>query len=169
MGAKRSMRPIDQAAASATRAWAAVLAFAAFVAIGCGSGKLGKVNGKVTVGRVPVAGGTIMFYPAKGPGAVGAIGPDGTYTLTTHKTGDGAMIGPHKVAIHATNVGPGTMEAPKSLEDELRGSPNQTAKVLVPGKVTWLVPEKYSTPDQSPLIAEVKAGKNTIDFEIPKP
>ena len=169
MGAKRSMRRIDPAEAFVTRAWVVVLAVAALAVIGCGSRGLGKVNGKVTVGGAPVAGGTIMFYPSEGPGAVGAIAQDGTYSLTTHKPGDGAKIGSHKVAIHATSVGPGTMEAPKSLEDELRGFPNQTAKVLVPGKVTWLVPEKYSTADQSPLTAEVKAGQNTIDFEIPKP
>jgi len=166
------MRRIDPAEAFAARghvARAAILAFAALLAIGCGSRGLGKVTGKVTVGGVPVAGGTIMFYPAEGSGAVGAVGQDGVYTLTTHKPGDGATIGSHKVAIHATSVGPGTMEVPKSLDDELRGSPANAGKVLVPGKVTWLVPEKYSTPDQSPLTAQVKAGNNTIDFEIPKP
>jgi hypothetical protein len=129
---------------------------------------MGKVKGKVTVGGVPVTSGAILFYPAEGPGAVGDIGPDGTYTLRTHKAGDGAMIGSHKVAIHSTSVGPGSMQEPKSLDDELRGSPANTGKVLVPGKITWVVPEKYSTPAQSPLTAAVKSGQNTIDFEIPK-
>lgn len=144
-----------------------ILALAAFS--GCGSGGMGKVKGKVTVGGQPITNGTIMFYPSTGPGAVGEIGQDGVYTLRTHKPGDGAVIGTHKVAIHATSIGAGTLEAPKSLDDELKGSSaNSSAKNLVPGKITWLVPEKYSTPNDSPLTAEVKAGQNTIDFDIPK-
>ena len=137
--------------------------------LGCGNRGMGKVKGKVTLGGAPISSGTIMFYPANGPGAVGEIGSVGTYTLRTHKPGDGAVVGTHKVAIHATSVGPGTLEAPKSLEDELRGSAaNSGVKNLVPGKVTWIVPEKYSTPEQSPLTAEVKSGQNTVDFDIPK-
>ncbi len=148
----------------------AILLTVLALCLGCGSRGMGKVKGKVTVGGAPINNGTIMFYPADGPGAVGEIGQHGSFTLRTHKPGDGAVVGAHKVAIHATSVGPGTLEAPKSLEDELRGSPaNSGVKNLVPGKVTWLVPEKYSTPDQSPLTAEVKAGQNTIDFDIPKP
>mgnify|MGYP003344620437 CR=1 FL=1 len=143
--------------------------FALLAALGCGSRGMGKVQGKVTIGGEAVTSGTIMFYPAEGPGATGAIGADGSYSLSTHKLGDGAVVGTHKVAIHSTSVGPGSMEAPKSLDDELRGSPSASAKVLVPGKVTWLVPEKYSTVEQSGLTATVKAGPNTIDFDIPKP
>src|SRR4051794_37959573 len=108
MGAKPSMRRIDRPESPATRGYLARLAMLAFAALsvtGCGSRSLGKVHGKVTVGGVPVPGGTIMFYPADGPGAVGAIGQDGVYTLTTHRSGDGATIGSHKVAIHATSVG----------------------------------------------------------------
>lgn len=137
--------------------------------LGCGSRGMGQVKGKVTVGGTPINNGTIMFYPADGPGAVGEIGQDGSYTLRTHKPGDGAVVGTHKVAIHATSVGPGTLEAPKSLDDELRDpAAGKPVKNLVPGKITWLIPEKYSTPNESPLTAEVKAGQNTIDFDIPK-
>jgi hypothetical protein len=143
------------------------LTLTALLITGCGS-RLGKVNGKITVGGVPLSGGAIMFYPENGPGAVGTIQSDGTYSLKTG-TAEGAVIGTHKVAVHATSVGPGTMEAPKSLDDELQGSPANSGKILVPGKVTWLFPEKYSTPDQSPLTAEVKAGQNSLDFDIPKP
>lgn len=147
---------------------AARLAVLGLLLAGCGKNNLGQVTGTVTVGGKPITGGTIMFYPFGGPGAVGEIKPDGTYTLTTFRPGDGAAIGQHKVAIHATRIGPSSIMEAKSIEDELR-TPGQTAggKMLVPGKVTWLVPEKYSLPEQSPLTAEVKAGQNTIDFTIP--
>ena len=152
------------------RTWLAIVmaALLAASATGCGNSGLAKVSGRVTVGGRPVTSGTIMFYPATGPGAVGEIMPDGTYTLTTYRPGDGAAIGTHSVAIHATSIGPGAMVEPKSIEDELR-TPGQpaSAKILVPGKVTWIVPEKYSQPSTSPLTAEVKRGTNTIPLEIP--
>ena len=162
------MRRSNLLAAWSRLAFAAATTSVALTMAGCGSRGMGQVKGKVTVGGAPVTSGAIMFYPAEGPGAVGDIGPDGTYSLRTHKPGDGAVVGSHKVAIHSTGVGPGSMQEPKSLDDELRGSPGNSAKILVPGKITWVVPEKYSTPAQSPLIAEVKAGQNTIDFDIPK-
>lgn len=156
--------------ALATRQWhTLVTCILLFLTAGCGGRGLGKVNGRVTVDGKPVPNGTIMFYPEGAQGAVGSIAADGSYTLTTRKPGDGATIGKHKVAIHATNVGPGSMQEPKSLDDELKGSPANTGKILVAGKVTWVVPEKYSTAEQSPLTAEVKAGANTINFDIPKP
>ena len=155
-------------ASLARLALAVTAIWVALIVVGCGSRGMGQVKGKVTVGGVPVTSGAIMFYPAEGPGAVGDIGADGTYTLRTHKPGDGAVVGSHKVAIHSTGVGPGSMQEPKSLDDELRGSPGNSAKILVPGKITWIVPEKYSTPQESPLTAEVKSGQNTIDFDIPK-
>jgi hypothetical protein len=139
----------------------------AISALGCGNRGLAKVSGRVTVGGRPVSSGTIMFYPASGPGAVGEIGPDGAYTLTTYRRGDGAAIGMHAVAIHATAIGPSSVKQPEKYEDELRAPGQPTGPILVPGKVTWLVPEKYSLPATSPLTAEVKPGTNTIPFDIP--
>jgi hypothetical protein len=147
---------------------AATAAFLIASATGCGNSGLAKVSGRVTVGGRPVTSGMIMFYPASGPGAVGEIMPDGTYTLTTYRSGDGAAIGTHAVAIHATSIGAGSLVEAKSIADELR-VPGQPAsgKILVPGQVRWLVPEKYSLPATSPLTAEVKPGDNSIPFEIP--
>src|SRR4051794_23778400 len=64
---------------------------------------------------------------------------------------------------------PGQLVEPKSLEEEIERAktPAPPGKVLIPGKVTWLVPEPYSRLDQSTLKAEVKPGENTIDFDIP--
>ena len=138
--------------------------------IGCSGGlRLGKVSGRVTFKGKPVPTGTIMFHPDEGPTAVGAIGPDGTYTLTTVKPGDGAIVGSHRVTIQATTVGPGSLADPKSFEEEMELAQRRDpkAKVLVPGKVNWLVPEKYSRPDTTDLTAQVQSGTNTIDFPLP--
>lgn len=139
---------------------------------GCGRGlSLGKVSGRVTVAGKPVTSGTIMFHPESenAPAAVGAIGPDGTYTLTTVKAGDGAVVGSHRVTIQATTVGEGSLVEAKSLEQEMelaRMPPGR--KVLVPGKVTWVVPEKYSQLQTSTLAAKVESGSNKLDFEVPR-
>src|ERR1700687_5390629 len=83
---------------------------------GCGGPRLGKVSGRVTVGGKPVTSGTIMFHPDAGPTAVGTIQPDGTYTLTTGKPGDGAVVGAHRVTIQSTTVGEGSLVEPKSID-----------------------------------------------------
>ena len=145
-------------------------ALLAMLLTGCGGGpRLGKVSGRVTFNGKPVPTGTIMFYPDAGPAAVGAIGPDGTYTLTTIKPGDGAVVGSHRVTIHATTVGPGSLVDPKSFEEEIELAQRKDpkAKVLVPGKVEWIVPEKYSRPDTTDLTAQVRSGTNSIDFPLP--
>jgi hypothetical protein len=40
-------------------------------------------------------------------------------------------------------------------------------KVLVAGKVEWLVPAKYARPETSGLTATVEGGSNGIDFNLP--
>lgn len=135
-------------------------------ASGCSSGlDLGQVTGRVTIQGKPVPSGVIMFYPENGPTAVGEIRADGTYTLSTIKPGDGAIVGLHRVTIQSTKVGSGQLVEPKRFEDELntgRGG----RKVLVPGAVEWLVPQRYSQLSTSELSATVRRGPQAIDFAV---
>jgi hypothetical protein len=64
------------------------------------------VRGKVLLNNKPLPQGGIMFAPLAqgesanaGRTAVGRIQDDGTYTLTTYDTGDGAVVGEHWVTI----------------------------------------------------------------------
>jgi hypothetical protein len=136
---------------------------------GCGGPRVAKVSGRVTYAGRPVSGGKVLFYPEAGRMALGEIGPDGRYTLTTFQPGDGALIGGHRVAIEATRVGPGSYQAPKNLAEEKERSrgAGPGGKVLVAGKVDWLVPEKYARPELSGLTATVRGGRNDIDFDLP--
>lgn len=140
---------------------------AAFAAAGCGGERLGRVTGTVTAGGRLVTSGTVQFIPAAGKAAVASIMPDGTYTLTTYAHGDGALVGTHKVVIHATRVGAGKLVEAKSIEDEIALAKSASGKVLIPGKVEWLVPERYSAPDTSDLTATVEPGEQTINFDVP--
>jgi hypothetical protein len=146
--------------------WLLVGCLVAVVVAGCGGPRLGRVTGRVTVAGKPVTSGTIMFHPDAGPTAVGTIGPNGTYTLTTIKPGDGALVGSHRVTIQATTVGAGSMVEPKSIDEEL--ALRHKGKVLVAGKVEWVVPEKYSRLETTELKAKVDPGSNTLDFDIPR-
>ncbi len=138
--------------------WASVLLFAACLVscLGCGPNRpaTAPVHGRVTYNGRPVVAGTIVFQPTHGRPAMGEIQPDGSYKLTTFDAGDGALLGKHTVTIDARrNPKPPPMEG--------------TEAAGPPPKVEWLVPQEYSNPNSSPLTAEVKSGKNTIDFNLP--
>jgi len=127
---------------------------------GCGKGRPAtmQVSGRVTYQGQPVPEGSIMFHPEKGRPALGSIGPDGSYTLTTFDQGDGAAPGKYRVTIDARAA---AANAPRSFQEELGGnSPTSIG-------VKWLAPEKYSRLETSNLTAEVKPGQNVINFDLP--
>ena len=120
------------------------------------------VSGRVTYKGRPVARGLVAFYPAEGRMATGDIGPDGRYSLTTFRAGDGALPGHHRVTIDAKRiVGAFWPPAHESQGGKSHG------QLGYAGKVEWLVPEEYSHHETSPLRAEVTRGENTIDFDLP--
>src|SRR5215475_82944 len=79
--------------------------------LGCGGGAgrppLAKVSGKVTYAGKPVTTGSVMFTPVAGSAsdsariATGQIESDGSYSLTTFDTGDGAVLGQHLVTVES--------------------------------------------------------------------
>ena len=135
-----------------------------FFVIGCDSKpNTGAVTGVVTFEGKPVTEGTVTFYPSEGGRpAIGHLGSDGAFTLTTFQVNDGALLGEHKVTIEAkqvTNVPP----PPKSLAEEV----SQASAPRARAKVKWLVPEKYADQTNSGLTATVTDGANQIDFDLP--
>jgi hypothetical protein len=120
---------------------------------GCGSSlpPRAPVAGLVTLDGQPLVRGTVTFAPDRGQGtigpvAVGEIGADGRYRLTTDRHGaggDGAVVGFHRVRVQSREAGePGTL-------------------------VRSLIPERYGDPATSGLTAKVEAGKeNHIDLEL---
>jgi hypothetical protein len=129
-----------------------VLSLAAAL-VGCGPPGVQPVSGTVKFagGGMPMAEVTaIRFEPIEGTTAAGQvkvaggkIKPDGTYTLTTFKDGDGAYVGEYKVCfvINKTYVG----QEP-------------------------LIDKKYAKPETTPHTAKVTAGgANKFDFEVTPP
>lgn len=117
---------------------------------GCGDNrpKTALVRGTVTYKGKPVPNGTVNFIPANGPTASGEIGPDGSYSLTTFRKGDGAILGTHKVVIVAMQ--------------DMGGQAVEAWTPLPPP----IVPMKYTSLGTTDLTREVKDRENTIDFVL---
>lgn len=116
---------------------------------GCSKEKGVALEGKVSYGGEPIDVGTITFVPTGGDGIKsGGLIENGNYKVDA-KTGPGP--GPHRVEIRwakATGV---------KKKNEFGEEIQRRAEGL---------PEKFH--DQSTLTAEIKPGKNVLDFELPK-
>ena len=108
---------------------------------------MGQVSGKITVKGKPVGYGSVMFVPATGPVGSGTLSPDGAYTLTTFKPGDGALAGDHKVVVEAYTIA-------KSREYGADDTATPAAN------------KKYYNVATTPLKATVKEGQNALDFDL---
>lgn len=102
------------------------------------------VTGKVTFKGEPLTDGTVSFHPqeiAEGlpkRTATGKLQADGSFTLSTFRTEDGAVPGTYRVTVHSYLSEP--------------GSSNDDQKV---GEYKWRIPPRYGDPLQSGLTADV--------------
>lgn len=137
------------------RPWVCWIGFCIVLA-GCGGGNgltTAPVKGKVLVNGQPLSHGTISFRPEAGSPATGEIRPDGTFTLTTFKPGDGAIVGTHEVLVVATERDAGTIPPPQPGEEVVMGKS--------------IIPQKYTSFSTSGLTADVVAGEdNSFTFEL---
>jgi hypothetical protein len=130
---------------------------------GCGSDDgptLARVQGTVKHDNKPLANALVVFLPET-PGALSASGTtdnEGYYQLMTRSPGDGVLIGKHRVTVMA--------RGPDQKLPEDQNPTGLPGGNFVPGDP--LIPEKYFSPETSGLTAEVKSGKNTLDFELTK-
>lgn len=118
---------------------------------GCGE-SLPTVEGNLTLDGQPLAASdtvrvTIMFYPEGGGAPAAALADSsGHYELATGAK-EGVAEGRYIAVVSATD-----------------SSPSPTAGETPRKKV--LTPAMYANPKQSGLVAEIKPGSNTIDFDL---
>jgi hypothetical protein len=170
----------------------ALLSTAALI-FGCSSANglnLAKVRGKVTYKGQPVKNGTVMFMPDDskgtiGPPAVGTITSDGSFIMSTESAGDGVIVGSHKVGITGVEEKPvssesdaptpesdpqGYMKAKaKDAATARSGAVKKDAETFTDrGGQKWrfVVPKKFTNPQESGIIAKVEPGSNTLNFTI---
>ena len=117
---------------------------------GCGAAgpKTAIVRGTVTYKGKPVPNGTVTFIPASGHHATGDIRPDGSYTLTSFRPGDGAIPGTYKVIVVA-------------MQDMTGRLPEDRNPLPPP-----IVPNKYTSIATTDISVEVKEGENQIDLPL---
>jgi hypothetical protein len=156
---------------------------------GCGPGNgltLGKVRGKITYKGQPVSHGMVTFAPdaskgTEGPLALGTIATDGTYIMSTEQSGDGVIVGSHKVGITGLDPTPIAAEASVDPEANPKGFMEAKGKTIHPqknqsktatirakdGKTYKVVtPEKLMNPENSGLILKVGPGQNSLNITI---
>lgn len=133
-----------------------VLLMAAAIAVsasGCGKSRrdLATVTGKVTYKGKPLQFGTVVFQPAAGQYATGAIQPDGTFQMTTRGEGNGCPVGKNAVRIACF-----AEQDPAAKPGELKVGPGFGEPSL--GKP--LIPRKYLSCETSGITVEVRSGAN---------
>ncbi|HWL07186.1 MAG TPA: hypothetical protein VNQ76_02120 [Planctomicrobium sp.] len=118
--------------------------------IGCGrdSGpQFGTVTGTVTLDGEPLPYAKIEFQPEGKRSSAGITDAKGKYELGYSFSRSGAITGPHSVWI---------VMAPANEIDRPEGAVIEIPKVKLP--------KKYN--EQTELAADVKKGKNTINFDL---
>ncbi len=162
---------------------------------GCGSSNglsLGKVSGKVTYKGEPIRQGTVTFQPddskgTQGPPALGIIGNDGDFLMTTEQSGDGAIVGFHKVGVLALGQTPvsspgdaaagekdevkaflarKSAQASRSTKPEPRKSDSPTYRDPSGKVYPILVPEKLTKPAESGIQVKIDPGANRVNIVI---
>ncbi len=125
------------------------------VPVGCGSSEQAKTKailGTVTYAGKPLSQGSVLFVPEKGRAANAQIQTDGSYTLGTFNSTDGAVMGKHRVAVICRK------EAPP-LKDRGGIEISRAGPSLIPGY--------YSDIATSGLTFEVTAeGPSTFDIQL---
>ena len=115
---------------------------------GCGqSYSLGTVTGLVTLDGEPLSQATVTFSRGQGRMSVGTTDEAGRYRLQYTSSQQGAEPGNHTVSI-------------TSQVDAVSGEGELAA---VEGRKELLPPRYHQ---KTELSAEVKPGRNTIDFEL---
>jgi hypothetical protein len=109
--------------------------------VGCGA-RYAEVKGTVNYDGKPLKEGDIAFMPEKGRPSYGKIADGQIVEVTTTQKGDGLPPGSYKVQI-------------TSLTD---------AEDIYKGKS--ILPDHYGNPEKSGLTAEIKAGANTLAYDL---
>ncbi|PQO35303.1 hypothetical protein C5Y96_09730 [Blastopirellula marina] len=129
---------------------AIAFAVAMCLMLGCyssGGPDLGYVEGNVTLDGKPLDDAKVQFEPDNARPSIAYTDGSGHYVLQFTGTRDGAAIGTHTVRIFSA-----------------RGSSGGEGDGPLVKARPELLPASYN--DKSTLVAEVKSGNNTFDFDL---
>lgn len=141
---------------------------------GCGGDAVAPVpvSGNVIAGTKPVEGALVTFHNSGGGRtASGLTDSDGTFTLTTNRTGDGAQPGEYVVTIakqESKIAGADDIDVASGEYGEAYGAMMDAAATGDMSKVLKdTLPGKYSSAETSGLTRTVVAGEeNVFEFTL---
>ncbi len=163
--------------------WAVPLVLCLVGTAGCGSGidrpRVEFVEGVVTLDGKPLEAATVGLTPVSGGlPAYGNTDAAGVFRLTSSRgglPGAGAVAGDYRVSVRKVKEELGPAEsaenpeatAEPSIEDYERWleQQQQQNRRRVP-RVTSLVPERYTNPETSGLIATIEPGRNRLELKL---
>jgi hypothetical protein len=99
------------------------------------------VSGQVLIDGKPLSFGAIRVIPEGARPAVGKIGPDGRFVLTTFDEGDGTVTGQHRVAVVA-------------------------AEQTSPTTQRWHAPKRYAQPTTSGKTVTIDGPTDSLTIEL---
>lgn len=115
---------------------------------------------KVTYKNAPVEGAMVSFINETAP-AYGRTDANGEAIMKTYKEGDGAIATIHNVTINKTNITGAASEVDQDSEEYDPAAADANLSI------EYLVPQKYSSPVSSQLVADVKStADNTFEFNL---
>jgi hypothetical protein len=143
-----------------------LLLFALVVLLPQGCGRsggpaLGKVSGAVSFRGKAIENGTLIIEVRGARTAYGKIVGGKITEVTTYKSGDGAPLGPARIAVFATEP---DVEAGTSAAAAKPANPAGATPGYLSGKS--LIPAKYNDPATSGLTYEIAAGENRIVLDL---
>jgi hypothetical protein len=132
---------------SYTAKWISVALVCLITVAGCGGGSGAAVSGSVSLDGAPLDDATITFVPESGGQRQAAWAPvaGGKYAIDSSS---GLGTGKFRVEIRAVRSGGD------------KANPNEPTLMTAKD----IVPSKYNS--QSESIAEIKPGKNSVDFNL---
>ena len=145
----------------------ACLAIALAPPLGCGrNASPASVEGTLRLDGKPLDNCLVTFLPepsqgAQGPRSSALTDKNGSFRLRRDDQGEGAAMGWHRVTVQDMSVSTGVLRRDNGKVDE------EMDKNAPPPPVRRSrLPQRYLSPNDTPLRKEVKAGHQVIDVDI---
>jgi len=150
--------------------WSSLLISGLFCASGCGGSPYHPVQGKVLYQGQPAAGAMVIFHPVtddslKAMRPSGQVAEDGTFFLTSEKSGDGAAVGEYHVVVRwmvESNRAANTAPQAAGLGGPGGGEGGESRAMMIDK-----LGNRYSDAKTSGLKASIQSGVNELPaFEL---